>query len=271
MCNYQNSIDEPLNTFSDEDFERIILEVYFGLISTRKLDLHTYLKIARKLSEGVFEGYGLKLAEALTHSEDYLMLKALQENVYIFSAAKTYQQTNELEYMREKVSRALASETRVNQFNEFKKQAKEILKEYNEHRLRAEYNSATSQGRTASQWQEIKSKEKDLPVLKYQTVGDARVRPEHVILDNIVKPVGDKFWDHFMPPNGWNCRCTVIQDEDEPSTDTSGLTVSPNDVPPEFRFNAGKERIVFSPKHPYFKVAPRDKDWAKQNFGLPLP
>ena len=50
-----------------------------------------------------------------------------------------------------------------------------------------------------------------LPMLTYQTVGDGRVRPEHAMLDEISRPVGDKFWNTYFPPNGWNCRCTVLQ------------------------------------------------------------
>ena len=39
----------------------------------------------------------------------------------------------------------------------------------------------------------------------------------------------------------------------------------------EFRINAGKERIVFSKEHPYFDIAPKDKNFAKTNFGMPMP
>ena len=41
-------------------------------------------------------------------------------------------------------------------------------------------------------------------------------------------------------------------------------------MPDIFMFNAGKQRIVFSPKHPYFDVADRDKGFAKTNFGMPI-
>lgn len=45
---------------------------------------------------------------------------------------------------------------------------------------------------------------------KYVTAGDDRVRPSHAILDGVTLPKGDKFWQTFYPPNGWNCRCQVI-------------------------------------------------------------
>ena len=45
---------------------------------------------------------------------------------------------------------------------------------------------------------------------RYVTAGDDRVRPSHAILDGVTLPKGDKFWNKFYPPNGWNCRCQAI-------------------------------------------------------------
>lgn len=45
---------------------------------------------------------------------------------------------------------------------------------------------------------------------RYSTVGDSRVRPEHRALEGVTLPKNDDFWQIFWPPNGWNCRCTVI-------------------------------------------------------------
>lgn len=46
---------------------------------------------------------------------------------------------------------------------------------------------------------------------EYATAGDDRVRPEHAILDGVRRPKDDAFWSVNMPPNGYNCRCTVIE------------------------------------------------------------
>lgn len=271
VCEVHNKFDEkPIHLFTDEEIDLIILAIYAGTISTHNLDVTTYLKTARKLSEGVFDGYGKSFETVAYASEDYYMLKALTDNVFIFSAAKTYQQTREIEQVAKQLSSKLVTDRRVSMFNEFKKEAKKIFLEYNENYLRAEYNSAIAQARTASQWQEIQADKAILKMLTYQTVGDARVRPTHQELDNISRPVDDRFWDIYMPPNGWNCRCTVEQSSDAKKTSLKGFK-KPKDVPDIFQFNAGKERIVFSPKHPYFKVEPRDKGFAKQNFNMPMP
>jgi SPP1 gp7 family putative phage head morphogenesis protein len=262
FCDIQNIDTKQLNIFSDDEVERIIYDIYNGTINLRNLDVHTYLKTARKLSDGVFEGFGKNMDNMLINTPDYKMLYSLRENVYIFSGAKTYQQTRE-------IGSLLTKEDAISSFGDFKKQAKNILDDYNVNYLSAEYNSAIAQSRSASQWMDIEKDKDVLPFLKYRTAGDGRVRPEHAQLDGITKEVDDKFWSLYMPPNGWNCRCGVIQDDVGEITDTKGLVVE--NVPDIFQFNSGKEKIIFSPKHPYFDVADRDKEFAKQNFNLPLP
>lgn len=108
--------------------------------------------------------------------------------------------------------------------------------------------------------------------LRYVTKRDGKVRTEHRILDWVVKKVEDSFWDIYYPPNGWNCRCTVekLESSGITSTNTIGLNLH-KAVPNIFRFNAAKEREVFSKKHPYYKVDQKDKKIAKKNFNLPIP
>lgn len=264
FCDIENK-DEKIHLFTDEEIENFIFGVYVGIYSVKNLDLSTYLKIARKLSQGMFEGYGKTLFETLYPSEDWMMLRALQENVYMFSAAKQYSMLREM-------NKALVKNDIVTPFKEFKKIASDIFDTFNENHLRAEYNSAIGQAKSAAKWQNYVKEANILPNLKYQTAGDGRVRPEHQILDNIVRPVGDKFWDKYYPPNGWNCRCIVTQEDGDTKVTKVPKNISVEDVPVEFRFNAGKERIIFSKEHPYFKdVDKKDKPFAKTNFGMPLP
>jgi SPP1 gp7 family putative phage head morphogenesis protein len=264
FCDIENADQPDINLFTDAEYEAVILGIYAGTIAVNSLDYNTYKKIAEKLTQGVFQGFKKNFDLVLYNSPDYTMLRDLRENVYIFSGAKTYQQTRA-------VSALLSEKDMITSFTDFKNKAYSILKEYNENYLKAEYNSAIAQSQTASQWMDIESSKLDFPVLKYHTVGDGRVRPTHRDLDGISRPVDDKFWNNYMPPNGWNCRCTVLQETIEaPITSMKGFK-KPHDVPDIFMFNAGKDRIIFSPKHPYFKVAQKDKSLAKRNFGLPLP
>lgn len=106
--------------------------------------------------------------------------------------------------------------------------------------------------------------------LRYVTKRDDRVRQSHAILDWVVKKVTDPFWDIYTPPNGFNCRCRLekLQSSGITSTNTIGLNLH-KAVPDIFRFNAAKEKEIFSKKHPYFKVPPKDTALKKNNFNLP--
>jgi len=81
---------------------------------------------------------------------------------------------------------------------------------------------------------------------EYFTVGDDRVRDTHAPLDGIKMPKDDPIWDRIWPPNGYNCRCTVVEIfepfEEKPPPDTvevEGRMVVPG--PDEgFDFNVGK-------------------------------
>lgn len=261
FCDIQNAA--PINIFSDDEIERIVIGVYSGLITPQSLDLVTYQKVAEKLTNGVYNGFGKSLTDVAWNSPDYTMLNNLRNNVYVFSGAKQYHQ------VREMVD-AIYDKDRIKPFSEYKKTGTDIFKNYNENYLRAEYNAAISQSRSASMWMDIESNKELLPMLEYVTVGDGRVRPEHAMLDRIKRPVDDKFWNNYFPPNGWNCRCTTLQSDDTDKTSLKGFT-QPKTVPPEFMMNAGKDKIVFSDKHPYFKVAKQDENLAANNFNMPKP
>lgn len=265
ICEITNSSENLLDIFSEEERDKFLRDIYSGIVSNTALDINYYYKVARKLTEGVYSGFGQELIKTQWGTPDYDMLYNLRESVYIFSGAKNYQQTKE-------ISSLLSTEKGLKPFSEFEKDAAKVFDTYNRNYLTAEYNSAIAQSRSASLWMEVEREKNIYTQLQYETVGDGRVRPQHAALDNIIRPVDDKFWDIYYPPNGWNCRCVVLQTYDAVNTDMRSFK-APNskEVPEIFRFNAGKTKQIFSPAHPYFEVAQSEREFAKQNFGLPLP
>lgn len=71
---------------------------------------------------------------------------------------------------------------------------------------------------------------------EYVTVGDDRVREEHMRLDGTKLPKDDPFWRTFWPPNGYSCRCQAI-----PVFEKERIKRPPSDAKPDigFDFNPG--------------------------------
>lgn len=78
-------------------------------------------------------------------------------------------------------------------------------------RLRTIFRVNMQTAYQAGHWQQIQDTKQDAPYLMYDAVDDGRTRPEHKAWDGTVLPVDDPWWQTHMPPNGWNCRCSVIQ------------------------------------------------------------
>ena len=92
----------------------------------------------------------------------------------------------------------------------------------------------------------------------YRTAGDDRVRPEHAALNGVTLPPSDDFWESYYPPNGWRCRCTVVQvrKKKHPATPHDeamalGEAALERDTKGMFRFNPGKQERVFPAYNAY--------------------
>lgn len=92
-------------------------------------------------------------------------------------------------------------------------------------RLQTIYRTNMQAAYAAGQWDDIQDQADLAPYLMYDAVDDARTRPEHRAWDGVVLPVSHPWWQTHYPPNGWNCRCSVVQLSDDDLVDL-GLEVS---------------------------------------------
>ena len=180
-----------------------------------------------------------------------LMRKKLEEDIFVFSGFKTYHQLKEASLLLRDEAGGLKP------FYKFYQDVTSIKEKYNRHWLRAEYNFATASAEMAAQWaayEEVKG----TTYLQYRTALDDRVRAEHAALEGVTLPQDDPFWNTAFPPNGWNCRCHVIPLPQEGHTTSNSeaarlsfrqLTEGRDSI---FRFNPGKEAVLFPPHHPYY-------------------
>lgn len=175
--------------YTNKQIADLIDGIHSGKYTTTELPESLYYAIADYLKKGLGIGFGVG-------DKDEALLKELQDNIYMFSAAKTYNEVRDM-------SELLTDGDKVRPFNEFKAEAMKVYGQYNEDWLKAEYNTAIASGTMAKQWSEIESTKDVLPNLRYSTTEAAC--PICTDLDGTVAPVDDEFWGTFYPPNHYNC------------------------------------------------------------------
>ena len=193
---------------------------------------------------------------AITQDIPEELTATLDQNIFFFSGFKTHHELVEASRMLK------GDDGNFKPFQQFLKDVETINKVYNRNYLQAEYNFATASTQMAVKWKEWEQ-EGDRYDLQYRTAGDSRVREEHAALDGITLPPSDPFWDSYLPPNGWNCRCTAVQVRQGkyPRSDSAAAMAAGancTDTPKKqiFRFNPGKQEKIFPPKHPYLPKYP---------------
>lgn len=82
----------------------------------------------------------------------------------------------------------------------------------------------------AGQWQQIQEQAAIAPFLLYDAVDDFRTRQQHRRWDRTVLPVTHEWWKTHYPPNGYNCRCSVIQLD---AAQLASMGISPSAEPPQ--------------------------------------
>lgn len=227
-----------------KEAERIAKLIHAGKFKG-SIDKKLTKLVSQKLLQAVKEGFGKDLSQVDYDSPDHNMLQSLEKNVYEFSVAKNYQQLKSM-------SLALKdSDGKIRSFADFKNEAMKVAETYLGNYLRIEYDTAVGSAQMAAKWVQFENDKDAVSMLRYVTAGDSRVRPAHRLLDGVTREVDDSFWNYYYPPNGWNCRCDVIQAIGGRRTEKIEIP-GDDDVPKIFRTNMAKEGLVFPADHPYF-------------------
>lgn len=194
------------------------------------------------------------------------MARKLEDDVFVFSGFKTYQGLRE-------ASRLLRDDDgTVKPFYRFYNDITAIKENYNRHWLKAEYLFAQASAGMAAKWKEFEE-DGDRYNLQYRTANDDHVRYEHRALHNVTLPFDDPFWEEFFPPNGWRCRCTVVQVRKGkyPESDSATAIQQGREATYQagkngankaemFRFNPGKQQVIFPQHHPYYGVSEKERE-----------
>lgn len=206
---------------------------------------------ARDYTEALQRGYGSMLTEIDWNTPDFETLEKLTQNVYQFAAAKNYHELRDL-------TDAIRDGDKIRSFEEFQEAAQPIIGKYNQKWLRTEYNQAVAAAQSGARWNDFQRGKKDMPYLQYQCVMDGNTRPEHARLHGVIKRMDDGFWDEYMPPNGWGCRCEAIQLPGSSYEETADSAIEYPPVPEMFKVNFGKQGVAFPEGHVYYRRLPKD-------------
>lgn len=207
------------------------------------------------LNDGVADGYGPRYHRY--NEQNSNTIQKLRQNIYQFSAAKTYQQLSEYN------SFLVDENGKLRSFNDFKQLVLKEHPKYNQNYLQSEFQTAKAAGQMAAKWEGFQRNKERFPYLKYMTVGDDHVRDDHEKLHGFIAHIDDPIWDIIYPPNGWRCRCFVVQTNQRPSGEVPDFSF----ITPEFSVNVGKTGVVFNTKaHPYFVIPKKDEQRMKLAF-----
>lgn len=179
------------------------------------------------------------------------MRRRLSRSNYIFSGMKAFHE------LHEAFPSLLDENGNKKPFERFLNDVLSIDRTYNVNYLRAEYNFVSASAEMAARWERFMA-DGDRYNLQYRTQRDDKVRPEHAALHGVTLPPSDPFWEEFYAPNGWNCRCTVVQVRKSkyPVTPHSeamrlGDEALQRDTKGMFRFNPGIEGKSVPDYNPY--------------------
>ena len=200
---------------------------------------------AAYLSEGIGRGI-------MEEPASEAMAQSLRESAGVFSGFKTFHE------MKEAAGLLLDESGNLKPFERFSNDVQKINDAYNKHYLKTEYAFAVRSAEAAARWEEQQDDGGGRYLLQYRTAGDKKVRKAHQALEGITLPPSDPFWDSYYPPNGFNCRCTVVKVRAAkyPATD-SGEAMKTGDKATEgkyaemFRFNPGKRRAAYPAYNSY--------------------
>jgi len=258
--------------YTDAQMEYVLYSIYTGKITPLKLPKDLYFAISDYLKKGLYSGFGSM--NFGFGKPDEILLAELRSNVYMFSAAKTFQQVKEM-------SDALIDGKKFRPFNDFMSKGEEIFKTYNKTYLRTEYETAKGMGRVGAKWERIERDKEVFPLVRYVAVLSGNTCEICEGLNRMTLPVGHPFWNKYAPLNHFNCLCILEQITAEEGNQSPSWRVEKANkdvgavMDDTFKMNPGKDKVVFKDsgkgKHPYFDVEPKYKKFAQDNFNLPIP
>jgi SPP1 gp7 family putative phage head morphogenesis protein len=208
---------------------------------------------ALELTGGLKSGYGVT---AGYNTPDTLAYQMMEYNLFEFSESKTEARLaamSDLLIDKEK--------NQIRSYADFEKLALERVKDLNTNYLQSEYNLSIAVGQNTAQYHRFIAEKDDFPFVEYQTAGDSKVRSQHAKLEGKIFNLSDKEAMKLWPPNGYGCRCEMLQTNKKPKEVTSGTAgqelmkeADPKWKDSQFEINRADLKQVFTEKQFYSDI-----------------
>ena len=138
--------------------------------------------------------------------QDQLVLQMMEYNLFEFSASKTEAR------FASALDLLVDEKGTLRTFAAFENAVLEKGEEYNKLWLETEFNLSVATGQNSAAYTRFMSEKNTVTnFVQYQTAGDDKVRPQHKVLDGKIFSLDDKEAMQLFPPNGYGCRCEMLQ------------------------------------------------------------
>ena len=158
-------------------------------------DAAAYIRALTPVTKGVYDGLTAQYRQdafTIAGTSDLKLIAKIRDA--LANAAETGQSSEQFEA----AARQLTSEAGVEQLNAFT--------------LDTAFQTAMQKAYSLGRYEQMiePTTNSILPFWQYWTVGDDHVRPEHAAFHKFTALADDPVWRKLYPPNGFNCRCSVV-------------------------------------------------------------
>lgn len=240
--------------YTAEQFEELLQAIYEGDVNPRKLPNDLVFATNDYLIKGVAKGY----IPNLKVKADALKQKAIEESIFLFTGAKTFQYVISCKNL-------LNKKESLEQFKD--KIRPTIQQQFYETWLDTEYNTAQLQGYNVRDNQNIEEEADLFPYLLYDAVNDINTSEKCKAKDGLVIRVDNPIRQNISPCTHYNCRCEWRQ-LSQTQFERKGLKLSNLDKIQKNDRGFLNSDMIFDKSHPYFDVPPIYEKFKNKNFGI---
>lgn len=197
------ALGKSISTLLDALCKELALSLWYG-------------KETKGILGRMIQAEGLELLQGLRNDfktinpytgADVLALQMMEYNIFMFATSKAEKRMASMtELLINKDKKELRD------YQQFELLCMQETENLNRSHLRTEYNLSVAVGQnSASYYRFMEEKDTVTSYVQYQTVGDDKVRSSHEVLNGKIFNLSDKEAMDLFPPNGFGCRCEMLQ------------------------------------------------------------